>query len=63
MSPSEKYFFSCSRPFDSQKCVIESPMKGDNAKWMPDHCHPNLAGYTEIWMPAVLPYFKEICGK
>ena len=37
--------------------------KGDNAKWMPDHCHPNLAGYTEIWMPAVLPYFKEICGK
>lgn len=37
--------------------------KGDNVKWMPDHCHPNAAGYREIWMPSVLPYFKEICGK
>ena len=37
--------------------------KGDNVKWMPDHCHPNAAGYREIWMPAVLPYFKEIVGK
>ena len=37
--------------------------KGDNVKWMPDHCHPNEAGYREIWLPAVLPYFKEIVGK
>jgi len=37
--------------------------KGDTAKWMPDHCHPNAAGYKEIWLPAVLPYFKEIVGK
>ena len=37
--------------------------RGDNVKWMPDHCHPNAAGYKEIWLPAVLPYFKEICGK
>ena len=37
--------------------------KGDNVKWMPDHCHPNTAGYREIWLPAVLPYFKEACGK
>ena len=25
MSPSEKYLLSCALPFDSQKCVIESP--------------------------------------
>ena len=37
--------------------------KGDNVRWMPDHCHPNAAGYREIWLPSVLPYFKEICGK
>ena len=37
--------------------------KGDNVKWMPDHCHPNAAGYREIWLPSVLPYFKKICGK
>ena len=37
--------------------------KGDNTKWMPDNCHPNAAGYREIWMPGVLPYFKEACGK
>ncbi len=37
--------------------------KGDNKAWMPDHCHPNAAGYREIWAPAVLPYFKEACGK
>lgn len=37
--------------------------KGDNVKWMPDHCHPNAAGYREIWLPSVLPYFKEIVGK
>ena len=37
--------------------------KGDNVKWMPDHCHPNAAGYKEIWMPALLPYLREACGK
>ena len=37
--------------------------KGDNTKWMPDNCHPNAAGYREIWLPGVLPYFKEACGK
>ncbi len=37
--------------------------KGDNVKWMPDHCHPNEAGYREIWLKSVLPYFKEVCGK
>ena len=37
--------------------------KGDNVKWMPDHCHPNAAGYKEIWLPALLPYLKETCGK
>ena len=37
--------------------------KGDNAKWMPDGCHPNAAGYREIWMPSVLPHFREIVGK
>jgi lysophospholipase L1-like esterase len=35
-----------------------------DTKWiMPDRLHPNAAGYKDIWMPAVLPYFKEICGK
>ena len=35
-----------------------------DTKWiMPDRLHPNARGYAEIWMPAVLPYFKEICGK
>ena len=37
--------------------------KGDNVKWMPDHCHPNAAGYKEVWLPALRPYLKEICGK
>ena len=36
---------------------------GNSAKWMPDGCHPNAAGYREIWLPAVLPYFKEIVGR
>ena len=36
---------------------------GDNVALMPDHCHPNAKGYAEVWMPSVLPYFKEICGK
>ena len=35
-----------------------------DTKWiMPDRLHPNAQGYAEIWMPAVLPHFKEICGK
>lgn len=35
-----------------------------DTKWIrPDRLHPNAAGYKDIWMPAVLPYFKEICGK
>ena len=37
--------------------------KGDNVALMPDHCHPNEKGYAEVWLPAVLPYFKELCGK
>ncbi len=37
--------------------------KGDNIALMPDHCHPNAQGYADVWLPAVLPYFKEICGK
>ena len=37
--------------------------KGDNVKWMPDRCHPNAEGYREVWLPSVLPYFKEIVGK
>jgi len=37
--------------------------KGDSTKYMPDHCHPNAAGYREIWLPAVLPHFRAICGK
>ena len=36
---------------------------GNTVKWMPDHCHPNTAGYREVWLPAVLPYFREIVGK
>lgn len=35
-----------------------------DTKWvMPDRVHPNAAGYREIWLPAVLPHFKAICGK
>lgn len=35
-----------------------------DTKWiMPDRLHPNAAGYREIWLPAVLPHFKAICGK
>ena len=26
-------------------------------------CHPNAKGYAEVWLPSVLPHFKEICGK
>ena len=37
--------------------------KGDTLRLMPDRLHPNAEGYKSVWMPAVLPYFKEICGK
>ena len=37
--------------------------KGDTVRYMPDRCHPNTEGYREVWLPAVLPYFKEIVGK
>lgn len=37
--------------------------QGDVVKWMPDRCHPNAAGYREIWLPSVLPYFQQIVGK
>jgi len=37
--------------------------KGDNVALMPDRCHPNARGYAEVWLPSVLPHFKEICGK
>jgi hypothetical protein len=30
---------------------------------MKDRLHPDAAGYKNIWMPEVLPYFKKICGK
>ena len=54
---------------DGQKIVwvdFNSKFLDENGdtKWiMPDRLHPNAQGYAEIWMPAVLPYFKEICGK
>lgn len=33
-----------------------------DTKWvMPDRLHPNARGYAEIWLPAVLPHFKDIC--
>ena len=35
-----------------------------DTKWiMPDRLHPNAKGYAEIWLPAVLPHFKEACGR
>ncbi len=37
--------------------------KGDVVSWMPDRVHPDPIGYKEIWMPAILPIFKETCGK
>jgi len=37
--------------------------KGDVVKYMPDRCHPNAAGYAEIWLPSVMPYFERIVGK
>ena len=37
--------------------------KGDTEWIMPDRLHPNATGYREIWLPAVLPHFKGICGK
>ncbi|MBR1920446.1 MAG: hypothetical protein IJ829_00420 [Kiritimatiellae bacterium] len=36
---------------------------GDNSALMPDNCHPNAKGYADVWLPAVLPHFKEICGR
>ena len=54
---------------DGQKVIwvdFNSKFLDENGdtKWiMPDRLHPNAQGYSEIWMPAVLPYFKEICGK
>ena len=37
--------------------------KGDTRWVMPDLLHPNADGYREIWLPSVLPYLKEACGK
>ena len=37
--------------------------KGDTKWCMPDRLHPNAEAYRNIWLPAVLPYFKEIVGK
>ena len=35
-----------------------------DTKWiMPDRLHPGEKGYREVWTPAVLPYFRNICGK
>lgn len=35
-----------------------------DTKWiMPDRLHPDARGYAEIWLPSVLPHFREICGK
>ena len=35
-----------------------------NTKWiMADCLHPNAKGYRDIWVPAVLPHFREIVGK
>ena len=54
---------------DGQKVIwvdFNSKFLDENGdtKWiMPDRLHPNAQGYAEIWMPAVLPHFKEICGK
>ena len=37
--------------------------KGSANKWTVDGCHPSDEGYKNVWLPAVLPYFKEIVGK
>ena len=36
---------------------------GKVTAWMPDGVHPHGGGYSKVWMPSVLPYFKEIVGK
>jgi lysophospholipase L1-like esterase len=36
---------------------------GDTGWIMKDRLHTDAAGYKNIWMPEVLPYFKKICGK
>jgi lysophospholipase L1-like esterase len=37
--------------------------KGDTQWCMPDRLHPNAEAYRDIWLPAVLPHFREIVGK
>ena len=37
--------------------------KGDTKWVMEDRLHPGPKGYTDIWLPAVLPHFKAIVGK
>ena len=37
--------------------------KGDTQWIMPDRCHPSAKGYAEVWLPSVLPHFRNICGK
>lgn len=36
---------------------------GDTKWCMPDRLHPNADAYRNIWLPAVLPHFREIVGK
>ena len=36
---------------------------GDTLWIMPDRLHPNADGYKNIWLPALLPHLKAICGK
>ena len=40
-------------------------LDGDgDVQWiMHDRLHPNAEGYSDVWLPSVLPYFKNICGK
>lgn len=35
--------------------------KGDTRWIMPDRLHPNGDGYARVWLPAVLPHFREFC--
>lgn len=37
--------------------------QGDTKWIMPDRLHPNAEGYKTIWLPAIQPLLKEICGK
>ena len=36
--------------------------KGDTKRLMNDRLHPNADGY-KVWLDAILPHFKAICGK